>query len=264
MNFFDIKSIDLFDTKSCKDENVSFNTRIDNSVPDPNCVTEFGPIATEEEINAINKLYLYNQTLRGDDYYYNGEGIDSGFNEDEAWIQTYSGRRFNPLNPNYKAIVIQDIAHALSNICRFTGHCLNFYSVAQHCVLVSYICNKENSLMGLLHDATEAYCQDLSSPIKRTPELKSYRDLEAKIQLAVCKKFSLNEVESPDVKNADLVLLATEARDLLLNPRKDFDLKVKPLPFTIVPLPPAEAKKLFLERFAELISERKYDSRKKF
>src|ERR1035437_8999101 len=58
------------------------------------------------------------------------------FDEDQAWIQTYSGRRFCPLSPNPDAIVLQDIAHSLAMQCRFNGHCKKFYSVAQHSVYV--------------------------------------------------------------------------------------------------------------------------------
>jgi hypothetical protein len=53
------------------------------------------------------------------------------------WIQTYTGKAFEPLNPDASLICIEDIAHALSNICRYTGHVRQFYSVAQHSVLVS-------------------------------------------------------------------------------------------------------------------------------
>lgn len=223
---------------------------------DPKFVEKYPPLATLEELAALDKIYENNPVLRVDASYFEGDGLESGFNEDEPWIQTYSGRRFNPINPNYKAIVIQDIAHSLSNICRFTGHCLGFYSVAQHSVLVSYMCDKTDALYGLLHDGSEAFCQDISSPIKRQPEFESYRKVEAKLQIAICKRFGLPEKEPPNVKSADMTLLATEARDLLPSLRPDWNLAVKPLPFKIVPLQPKEAKKLFLDRFRELISQR--------
>jgi len=217
---------------------------------------DYPPLATPEEVAALNRIYENNPVLRVDASYFEGEGLDSGFKKDEPWIQTNSGRRFNPINPNPKAIVIQDIAHSLSNICRFTGHCSEFYSVAQHCVLVSYICDKANALYGLLHDASEYAISDVSSPLKRTPEFLAYRKIEDKLQAAICQRFYLDEKEPADVKEADMVLLATEARDLLPSQRPDWQLNVKPLPFKIVPLPPKEAKKLFLERFAELISQK--------
>lgn len=209
-------------------------------------------LATPEQIAAMNKVYAENPHLQQIKRNPIEDGLTTGYNFNDAWIQTYTGRRFTPLNPNPNAIVIEDIAHALSNICRFTGHCHSFYSVAQHCVLVSYICNQENALYGLLHDAPEAYCQDISSPIKRTEIFTAYRAMEDKLQQAICQRFNLPKEEPRDVKKADLMLLSTEARDLLLYHRSDWSLDVHPLPFKIIPLQPNEAKKLFLERFEEL------------
>lgn len=221
-----------------------------------------GPLVTPEEKEIINRFYEAHPQLKQDPI-----GVDKSrmqahaspfmvgserFNAEDAWIQTYSGKRFNPTNPYVDAIVIQDIAHALSNICRFTGHCSDFYSVAQHSVLVSYICNQENALYGLLHDGSEAYCQDIASPIKKTAEFSAYRNMEERLQIAVCKRFGLPAKEPIDVKKADLLLLATEARDLMAPLRPDWESNVKPLPFKIIPLSPVEAKKLFLERFQEL------------
>jgi 5'-deoxynucleotidase YfbR-like HD superfamily hydrolase len=173
---------------------------------------------------------------------------------DDAWIQTYSGRKFYPLDPHIDSIVIQDIAHALSNICRFTGHCKEFYSVAQHSVLVSYICNEENALWGLLHDQSEAYAQDLPKPLKCSPEFATYREIEKRIQKAGCQRFGLSEQEPTDVKKADILLLATEARDLMSPLHPDWKSPVEPLPFRIEPWEPARAKTEFLKRFYQLFS----------
>ena len=222
--------------------------------------TDFPPLATQEELDALNRVYLENPVLVSgkpiitESIWFKGEGLATGFKKDIPWIQTYSGRRFNPTDPNPEAIVIQDIAHALSNICRFTGHCSSFYSVAQHSVMVSYICNQENALYGLLHDGAEAFCQDIASPIKKTIEFAAYRQVEKRIQDAVYKRFGLSENEPADVKRADLLLLATESRDLMSPLRHDWNLDIRPLPFKIVPLLPNEAKVLFLERFTELTS----------
>jgi 5'-deoxynucleotidase YfbR-like HD superfamily hydrolase len=83
-----------------------------------------------------------------------------------SWIQTYQGGCFEPFNPHPDQIHIRDIAHALALTCRFTGHCLDFYSVAQHSVMVSQIVSHKHALAGLLHDASEAYLTDVASPIK--------------------------------------------------------------------------------------------------
>jgi len=74
-----------------------------------------------------------------------------------SWIQTFTGRRFRPRNPAPDDFDIRDVAHALSLLCRFNGHCRVFYSVAEHSVRVSRICPPPAALWGLLHDLGEAY-----------------------------------------------------------------------------------------------------------
>jgi 5'-deoxynucleotidase YfbR-like HD superfamily hydrolase len=214
---------------------------------------DFPPIVTLEEASVIKNFFDKNPELKsGDDSLGPfGKGTYK-FNPDDAWIQTYSGRRFTPTNPNPDAIVIQDIAHALSMQCRFSGHVKEFYSVAQHSVLVSYICNFEDALWGLMHDATEAYLVDVPRPLKRSGKFDAYLDFEHKMQLAVCKRFGLPEQEPPSVKRADTILLATEARDLMSPLRTDWTQPVEPLPFKIDPLGPRQAKDLFMKRFFEL------------
>ena len=199
------------------------------------------PIVTPEIEKSIKKLYDENPRLK------TSEPL-----QDSAWIQTYTGKKFYPLSPNVEDVCIEDIAHALSNICRFTGHCQDFYCVAQHSVLVSYICDQSNALYGLLHDASEAYICDVASPIKKTSQFITYRQIESKLQGTICEKFALKSDEPADVKRADLLLLATEARDLMPLKHPNWKLNINPLPFTIVALSPKEAKKLFLARFAEL------------
>jgi 5'-deoxynucleotidase YfbR-like HD superfamily hydrolase len=221
---------------------------------------DFPPLVTPEEASVIQNFYKANPQLKADP-----DGVDASYekatpfsggtyryNPDDAWIQTYSGRRFTPTNPNPDAIVIQDIAHSLSMQCRFSGHVKKFYSVAQHSVLVSYICNDEDALWGLMHDATEAYLVDVPRPLKRSGKFDAYLDFEYKMQLAVCKRFGLPEKEPPSVKKADTLLLATEARDLMSPLRTDWIQPVEPLPFKIDPLGPRESKDLFMKRFFEL------------
>src|ERR1700683_336889 len=95
-----------------------------------------------------------------------------------AWIVTFSGRRFYVLDPRPSDVRIEDIAHSLSLQCRFNGHVKNFYSVAQHSVLVSERCDPADALYGLLHDASEAYIGDMSAPLKHTDEMTAFRDAE--------------------------------------------------------------------------------------
>jgi 5'-deoxynucleotidase YfbR-like HD superfamily hydrolase len=174
--------------------------------------------------------------------------------DNNAWIQTFSGRKFFPLNPQIDSIIIQDIAHALSMLCRFTGHCKFFYSVAQHCVLVSYLCDTADQLYGLLHDASEAYLVDIPTPLKRTPQFEFYKKAEHHLQSMIFRKFGLTDVEPPSVKQADKLMLATEAINLLPNLHPEWKLPCKALPVVLSPMSPTEAEQLFLDRFNELFN----------
>lgn len=227
---------------------------------------KFPPLVSEEEKFVIDKFFLEHPELthkesphelamgnasRGFPMQY--EVGSEEFFPEEAWIQTFSGKRFTPINPNFESIVIQDIAHSLSMQCRFSGHVKKFYSVAQHCVLVSYLCNMEDSLWGLLHDATEAYLVDIPRPLKRSGKFDAYLDFEKRMQTAICARFGLEDKEPPSVKKADMLMLATEARDLKSPLRADWVWPVKPLPLKIEPLLPEDAESLFLNRFYDLI-----------
>lgn len=171
-----------------------------------------------------------------------------------GWIQTFTGKKFFPVEPNVKDICIRDIAHSLAYLCRFTGHIHSFYSVAQHSVLVSYLVSKECALAALLHDASEAYLQDIPKPLKRLPLFEEYRKLEHKLQAMIFEKFNWIDGELPEIKEADVTMLATEARDLLGGLHPEWVQPCEPLPFTIKPLPPHEAEEMFLNRFTALVT----------
>lgn len=98
-------------------------------------------------------------------------------------IRTFSGLYVNPLALQPEDIRIEDIAHHLSNICRYTGACPLNYNVAQHSVLISWRfetrgAGRELQLAGLLHDAGEAYLNDIASPVKKDPRMRWYAELE--------------------------------------------------------------------------------------
>ncbi|HAF5811207.1 TPA: HD family hydrolase, partial [Salmonella enterica] len=93
-----------------------------------------------------------------------------------SFIQTLSGKQFDYLSATIDDIDIEDIAVALSNICRFSGHLPKFYSVAQHSVLCSQLVSPEFAFEALMHDAAEAYCQDIPAPLKAL--LPDYREIE--------------------------------------------------------------------------------------
>lgn len=171
---------------------------------------------------------------------------------DDNWIQTYTGKKFWPLNPKAEDICIEDIAHALSMKCRFGGHCKRFYSVAQHSVLVSQNCKDDR--WGLMHDAAEAYMPDVASPIKhRFPLIQT---MEYKLLDVIAEKFGLINLIPQDVHAADLVLLATEQRDLMADRIEWGSLyRVRPLVEEIAVVGCYGSKFDFLVRFRQLFGD---------
>lgn len=140
------------------------------------------------------------------------------------FIGTHSGKHVYVDNPDPKEICLEDIAHALSNQCRFTGQCEIFYAVSNHCLLVSRILKAQGQdaltqLAGLAHDSSEAYIADLNSPVKRSPGLEGYIVVENRIFKAIEKHFNFPEgiLESQPIKDADLYALTIEAK-ALFNP----------------------------------------------
>ena len=133
------------------------------------------------------------------------------------FILTYSGRRFWPLDPRPEDIDIEDIAHALANLCRFTGHTSRFYAVAEHSVHVSDSASAPHKLWGLLHDAPEAYLGDLARPTKQAHAGfgLAYRRVERRLMLAICERFELLTVEPLEVLALDDLVLETEAEALM-------------------------------------------------
>ncbi len=166
-------------------------------------------------------------------------------------IQISNGSYFNFELLNENIFGIEDIAHALSQICRFTGHTREFYSVAQHSVLVSKIVPEKYQLVGLLHDAAEAFLGDVSAPLKTL--LPDYREVERRVESAVLWQYGIMQIPEC-VKKADLTLLLTEQRDLMPRTELKWDGHgtTQLLEEKIVPLPPEEARRLFLRRFYHL------------
>jgi hypothetical protein len=129
-------------------------------------------------------------------------------------ITTYSGIEMNVFDPTPDMIDIKDIAHALSNVCRFGGHCRNFYSVAQHSIycyeLADYECDKLGALM---HDASEAYLYDFPKPIKEG--LEFYKSLENNLMIVISKKFGFEFPILPEIKSIEKELFKIEWDNLM-------------------------------------------------
>ena len=202
-------------------------------------------------------------------------------------MQTYTGRAFYPYDPRPEEIDINDIAHALSLICRFNGHCSEFYSVAEHSVRGAWYMrdryarhNMEMpntdlcSIYMLMHDAPEAYLTDIPRPIKK--DLPQFKELEASIYIEILKKFKLptnyehikcfngfstsqryfptREFIPIDeaVREIDDILLATEKRDLMKREPQSWGLEASPLVERIIPYSSKDAERLFLDEFHRL------------
>lgn len=166
-------------------------------------------------------------------------------------ILTQSGTYFDFTDPENSEFTIEDIAHALAHICRFTGHPRFFYSVAQHSVLCSLICAPEHALVTLMHDAAEAFVGDVSRPLKAL--LPDYKVIETRVEEAIANRFLLPYPWPDEVKRVDAMMLRHEQRSLMGN-HSTWNGSVtpdRPMP-RIEFMTPAEAKEAFLERYEDL------------
>lgn len=167
-------------------------------------------------------------------------------------ISTVSGRFFDLLKPEDYQYDIEEIATALSNICRYTGHVEKFYSVAEHSVLVSHLVPSKLALTGLLHDASEAFCGDVSSPLKRL--LPEYKAIEDRVQQSIADYYGLPYPFPPEIHEADKRMywneratVAPGPKDTLWHTEFRAARKVQASGMT-----PIMAKRMFLKRFKEI------------
>lgn len=166
------------------------------------------------------------------------------------WIQTYSGIKFYPLDPRPEEVNIQDIAHSLSMMCRYAGHSLRFYSVAEHCChIYDYLKRPAVKRWGLLHDASEAFLVDVPRPIKSY--LSGYKEAERSVMLAVAQAFGLNPDEPAEVKEADCRILVDEMDQNMFLGSKILGDELQPLGVKLEYWEPEQGKKEFLKRFWE-------------
>lgn len=168
----------------------------------------------------------------------------------KEWILTSTGKRFYPIDPRPQDVDIRDIARGLSNLCRFTGQVTRFYSVAQHSLHVSTLVPDRLALHGLMHDASEAYLNDISRPVKYSGPMAGYRLIEAGVQDVIMQHFNLPLLSEEDealVKAADDKALEIEKYNFkAYDP--DWNPKTEKQPY-IDPWDPDQAERIFMYFF---------------
>lgn len=173
----------------------------------------------------------------------------------DGWIETNLSRPFMYDKPEDHDYNIYEITHALSNICRFTGHSNEYYSVAQHSVLMAREAPKHLKLLFLLHDATEVYVGDMNAPLKQI--FPAFKVLEKKIGKAIFKAYKLNptQEELEQLKVMDIRMLMTEKKYLMGDLYwGGWTAEYPPLDIKIQPWSPRKARKMFLKEFDRIIN----------
>jgi 5'-deoxynucleotidase YfbR-like HD superfamily hydrolase len=185
------------------------------------------------------------------------------------WIQTYTGKEFYPLEPEIEKIDIEDIAHALSNICRYTGHCKRFYSVAQHSLIGAQyfikLGDNEHAKQFLLHDASEAYLCDIARPVKQ--HIGNYKEYEDHLLNLIFHKHGLEYPYDYKVKSIDEALLYYEGKTFFkdisrwsVDKNKDyfesdtFKFFKEAFVFYFISLAPITSEKIFLTMYNKLFN----------
>lgn len=167
---------------------------------------------------------------------------------------------FNLREPFTHDYDLRDAVKAISQICRFQGQSNGFYSVAQHCVVVSTLLDNTTPWDGLAHDLAEAYTGDLISPWKQlireeAPNLWArIRTIEQAVENAF-----LFDGHHSEVKRGDLLALATERRDLIpaAPGLDDHWPDIDPIDYQIKPLTPVQAEKAWWARYKQLLARKK-------
>lgn len=138
-------------------------------------------------------------------------------NNNNGYIQTFTGKKFNPLDPHFNSLCIEDMAHCLSVIPRFMGHTRVPYWVANHCLIGSIWFYKQKrfyeSKCFLVHEPEEPYLGDMPTPIKYLPQMLPYRVLGKGVKEAWFRKLGIFDVP-PTIKELDTRLLVAEYKAL--------------------------------------------------
>ena len=178
-----------------------------------------------------------------------------------AWIQSRDGHVVDLLMPQLSALKIEEVAHSLARINRFSGHTKTFagYNVAQHSVLVARHLEPAFQFAGLMHDAHECTIGDVPSPVKWALEElgggAAFQELDNRMSRAVRRRFKVHMSDESKiaVREQDLRALVTERRDLM----GDFEARpwkfdAPPWEDRIVPWDIPKSERIFLEMYEQL------------
>lgn len=155
-------------------------------------------------------------------------------------IRTYTGRFVNVFQPTPQMICIEDIAHSLSNQCRFGGHLAQFYSVAQHSINCAGLVSSAHAKAALLHDASEAYLMDIPSPIKA--KMPEYKKIEQDLMMVIAQALGFTYPLSDEVHRIDKTMLELEWEALVMG-------SSPPAHGCFTSYTPGDVKRLFLQTF---------------
>lgn len=177
-------------------------------------------------------------------------------------IQTYTGEVFYPLDPREEEIKLFDVAHALANKCRFTGHTVKHYSVGEHSLRVSLFLELIGQplmvqYVGLHHDDAEAYLPDVPTPLKRLPEFAWFKEIEEHLQAVCFKRFGCIVEDYSIIKRVDRMMAITEKRDVMPKRNNNWDDPEYPEnpipdPYKIEPMKFSYVKKEWIKRHLQL------------
>jgi len=184
-------------------------------------------------------------------------------NDMDSYIELHSGAHYTPNKKAHFRWDITDIAHALGNQCRYTGHCRHFFSVAEHSVLCSLLAEDLgycDPFEALMHDAHESVISDMAAPWK--PHLPDYREAEAIAEMDLRAHYGLPPETTPGCKHVDYLALYIEAYFLMRSKGEDWvdplGVRVEALKLIknhgwhLTGLDPVQGKNAFLRRFKDV------------
>lgn len=177
-----------------------------------------------------------------------------------GWMGTASGRQFWPLEPRAEDVDVADIVRGLAMTCRYGGQVKRYYSVAEHCVVVSRHVDPRFAREALFHDCAEAYIGDMIRPLKHQAAMKPFREAEAAIEEAVFEALGLawTPESHAAVKTVDNAILVDEIKLLSAAPHMYLETPLlkdqKPLGAKLRCLDPVAAEVSFMTRYRELFA----------